>query len=198
MYVRRRTYRDKRTGERKVCANHTVYFRDHRDVKRELTGFADRRATEELGRRVERLAEFRAAGCGLDRELARWLESVPDRVKERLVAWGVLEPSRAAATKPLAQHLADWKAALQAKGVTDDHRRLVTARARKILAGCSFRLYYDISASCVQRYLAQLREDTETRCGVSIQTANFYLQAIKQFCRWMVREDRDAVVGRLH
>lgn len=198
MYVRRRTYRDKHTGERKVCAIHTVYFRDHRDVKRELTGFADQRATEELGRRVERLAEFQAAGCGPDLELARWLGTLPDRIKDRLVAWGLLEPTRVAATRPLSQHLADWKAALLAKGNTEAHARLVAARAGNVVKGCGFRLHADIAPGRVQQYLMQLREDTRKKRGVSIQTANFYLQAVKQFCRWMVRERRatdDPLVG---
>ncbi len=78
---------------------------------------------------MERLAELRAAGCGPDLELARWLEALPDRVKERLVAWGLLEPARVAATRPLSQHLADWTAALLAKGNTEAHAALVAARA---------------------------------------------------------------------
>ena len=190
MHVRRRSYRDKRTGQRKTCANHTVYFRDHNEIKRELTGFANGRATQELGRRVERFVECRAAGCGPDLKLVRWLEAIPNRIKERLVAWGLLESTRMAATRPLRQHLADWKAALLAKGVTAEHPQLVTTRAGKVLAGSGFKFYRDISAGRVQQYLVQLREDTERNRGASIQTANFYLQAAKQFCRWMVRERR--------
>ena len=44
----------------------------------------------------------------------------------------------------------------------------------------------DISASCVQQYLADLR----TAGNISAQTFNFYLQAVKQFCRWMVKDRR--------
>jgi site-specific recombinase XerC len=39
------------------------------------------------------------------------------------------------------------------------------------------------------------RETAEALCdrltrGASVQTMNFYLQAIKQFCRWMVKDRR--------
>ena len=54
----------------------------------------------------------------------------------------------------------------------------------------------DIEAGRVARYLEQLRTDEydedgkRTRRGIAAQTSNFHLAAVKQFCRWMVREKR--------
>jgi site-specific recombinase XerC len=48
-------------------------------------------------------------------------------------------------------------------------------------------MWTDISASKVQRYLAELRKREN---GISAQTYNYYLQSIKQFCRWMVQDSR--------
>lgn len=57
----------------------------------------------------------------------------------------------------------------------------------RVCSGCKFTFYGDISASKVQRHLAEKRNGGN---GLSHQTSNFYLQAIKQFCRWMVRDGR--------
>ncbi len=53
-----------------------------------------------------------------------------------------------------------------------------------------FRFYGDIRASRVMEYLIELWADKEGKRGISAQTFNFYLQAVKQFCRWMVKDPR--------
>jgi site-specific recombinase XerC len=47
----------------------------------------------------------------------------------------------------------------------------------------------------LQIFLAELRSNKadkkgNTERGISAQAFNFYLQALKQFCRWMVRDGR--------
>ncbi len=82
---------------------------------------------------------------------------------------------------------------------TDRHVELVTNRAKRVLDGCGFRFYSDITASKVMNYLHEMRADTKDQRGISAQTFNFYLQAIKQFCRWMVKDRRttESPVARL-
>ena len=53
------------------------------------------------------------------------------------------------------------------------------------MKGCNWTMIRDISASGTQRYLADLRTG-----GLSVQTSNHYLRAIKQFSRWLVRDRR--------
>src|SRR5262249_1678172 len=97
---------------------------------------------------------------------------------------------RVAVAKPLAEHLTDFAAALVAKGNTARHVELVTGRARRVFAGCGFRFHGDISASKVMEFMHGLRADAHDKGGISSQTFNFHLQAVKQFCRWMVRDRR--------
>lgn len=87
--------------------------------------------------------------------------------------------------RPLTEHVDDFHEALAAKGTTEKHADLVTGRVRRALEGCRFTFWPDLSASKAQAYVAELRNG-----GVSVQTCNFYLQAIKQFCRWMERDGR--------
>ncbi len=89
--------------------------------------------------------------------------------------------------RPLAEHLADFRKNLSDKGNTPQHVNLVHNRVKAIVKSCGFTYIDDISASRVQSYLAERR-----RAGLSIQTSNFYLQAMKQFCRWLISDRRTA------
>ena len=190
MSVRRVSYTDRNTGEKRLSEKFYAVFQDHAQVKRRLPGFTDRKATAEAERKVRKLVELRAAGETLTPELARFVETMPPDMRERLASWGILDKTRVAAGKSLSDHLDDWKKALVAKGNGEEYIDLVTARARAVLEGCGFKFWGEVCAERVQTYLADLREDQKDAKGISPQTSNFYLQAVKQFCKWMVRARR--------
>jgi len=88
-----------------------------------------------------------------------------------------------------------FRQALAAKAATPAHVDLVAGRARRVIEGCGFTFWTDISASKVASFLAGLRADVADakgrgKRGLSAQTSNYYLRAIRQFCRWMVRDGR--------
>ncbi len=107
----------------------------------------------------------------------------PPKLLTRFVKIGLLDRSRAAAGKALAEHLQDFRQSMLAKGTTDRQARLVTGRAAKIIGALAFHVWSDIRADRVERYLADRRSSDKR---FSVQTSNFYLQAMKGFCRWMV------------
>jgi len=153
---------------------------DHNHQRRERsTRTTDKRA-------AERLLQHWTTGATLRRE------GVVDAGAERLA-----EQTR----RPIQDHLAEFETALAAKGGTARHVELVVTRARRVMQGCKIATWTDVSGSAVMEYLSGLREDrerpaaggqTEVKRGISAQTFNFYLQAVKQFCRWMVRDRRAA------
>ena len=184
MRVFRATYKD-RNDKQREAAKWYVEFRDHFDRVRRLPAFTDKKQSEELGRKIEKLVACRANRESLDAAMGRWLESVPARIRNKLAEIGLLEGQTVAAGKLLVEHVDDFQAVLLAKGDVPKHARSVANKARRIIRGCGFQFWSDLSASKVQRFVADLREK-----GLSIQTSNFYLQAIKQFCKWMVRDGR--------
>jgi len=186
MRVFRTTYKT-RDGKRKEAAKWYLEFRDHSETIRRLPAFTDKKQSEELGRKLEKLVACRGNGESPDAALGKWLESMPSRIRRKLADIGLLDSRNVAAGKPLLDHLDDFQDSLRAKGGTAKHARQVANRARRIVKECGFRFWNDLSASKVQRYLAECREGIES---LSIQTSNFYLKAIKQFCRWMVRDRR--------
>jgi len=151
-------YRRKKGG----CYYITYQVRPGR--RKTVTGCKDRAATEALARKLEADAMLRREG-------------VIDTKAERYAA---------AETKPLMEHLAEYHAALLAKGVTRVHANLVRTRAAKVIGLCGARRLSDLVPSSVQAVIGSLRDDE----GFSLQTCNHYLRAIKQFSRWLWRDGR--------
>ena len=180
-----------RDGSSRPTTKWYVEFRDHNDVLRRLSAFTSRSASDEFARNLTKLISYHSASGGQsDPSLTRWLTELPQRSLAKLVEIGLVDRERVAVSKPLSDHLDDFIKSLEAKGCTDRHVALVTNRAKRVLDGCGFRFFSDITASKVMNYLHELRADTKDQRGISAQTFNFYLQAIKQFCRWMVKDRR--------
>ena len=100
---------------------------------------------------------------------------------------GLLSPFEEHAQRPLLEHLAEFEQSLIDADNTEAHCKLVAARARKVIENTGFRFIRDISASKVQRCLADLKKAGKKK---SQQTINHYLGAIKQFTRWLIRDRR--------
>ncbi len=100
---------------------------------------------------------------------------------------GIVDKYKEHRKRPLAEHAEDFRASLINKGTTEKQAQQVYNRTTAILEACKFVFMADIQATKIQRYLAQRRQ-----AGLGIRSSNFYLQAIKQFCRWMVADSRTA------
>ena len=184
MRVFRSSYKS-RDGQTKKTSRWYIETRDHREIVRRFVGFVDKRQTEALGRQIQKLIDTKVSGEQPSIDLTRWLENIPMKMRDRFVKIGLLDRSRAAAGKPLSEHLEDFKAHLEAKGNTSDHVKKTVSRIKRIMKGAGFRTWSDLTANKVQRYLHKQRQ-----AGLGAQTFNYYLQAMKQFCTWMVHERR--------
>ena len=140
--------------------------------RKTLKGCKDKAATEALARKLEADAMLRREGV---------IDARADRYA-------------AAEAKPLNEHVADLAAALKAKGVTALQAGTVKARVTHILGLCKAERISQISPSGVQNALGTIREvgaSAKSRNkGLSLQTCNHYLRAVKQFTRWLWRDGR--------
>lgn len=185
-------WKDPKTGKARSARTHVIEFVDHTETRRKVMGFRDKRQTQALGRQIERLVSVRVSGEPPDAAMTRWLEGLPPKLLGRLAEFGILDSRRLAASRPLTQHVNDWRRSLLAKDRTKRHADLVSGRVKRLFEECGFRSWPDIAPSRVQQVLADLRRGSKDKRGISNQTSNFYLQAAKQFARWMVRERRAA------
>ena len=179
--------RDKTTGKRVCYQRWYVEFRDHLDIKRRLRGFTDKRQTEEFGRKIEKLVTCRANGEPLDKSQRVWIDTLAPKSRDKLAEIGIVPSEVVALSHTLGKHVDDFQSSLVTKGTSEKQAQLVSNRVRRLVKACKFRVYSDIDADKISEYLSDQR-DTNPRFG--IQTSNFYMQAIKQFCRWMVRKRR--------
>lgn len=190
MRVFKTTYKD-RKGRTKKAARWYVEFRDQLDTVRRLPAFESKAASEEMGRNLDKLVAFhKSSGGQTDPALTRFLTGLEARTRDSLVKIGLLAPNRIAVAQPLAEHLTDFAAALNAKGNSAFHVDVVVGRARRVFDICGFRFFGEISASKVMEHLHEMRADTDKKRGMSAQTFNHTLQACKQFCRWAVKDRR--------
>ena len=186
MRVFRTSYKDK-DGQKRICKNWYIELKDHLQTVRRFPAFTDKAASEALGRQIERLVNYRVAGEQPDAALSRWLGQIPARMHQRFADIGLLDAERASGGKPLAEHLADFRMSLQAKGNTPAYVELIISRISKVFKGCGFIYWTDINANRVQRYLAGLHNNGN---GISAQTFNHYLTNLKVFSNWMVQNRR--------
>ncbi len=141
------------------------------------------RWTDHAGRRREvstGTTDKAAAGQILARNLS----------DESLRRRGILPPDAEAkakqAARPLADHLADYDRVLQAKGVTEKHRKQTIGYLASMISALGITTSRDLNASRVYEHIAARRER-----GASAKTRNMTLRAAKQFSAWM------AATGRL-
>ena len=151
-----------------------AWYVDYRDVASDtvktVKGYTDRKATEQRAAELERTSERTAVG-------------LIDRFAEHR-------------KRPLTEHVHDFHRALLAKECTEKQADLLMSRCLRVLDECRFRFWPEISASSVQASIAELKirrkgkTSNDPTLPVSVQTKNFYLAALKQFCRWIVRDGR--------
>ncbi len=136
---------------------------------RQLTkkGYRDKRATEALAHELEKRAQR--------------------------VDGGFADALDAHAARPLAEHAEDFRRALTAKGNRPAYVDMVLSRLTAVLDGCRFVRMADVQSSAVLDFAADLRRDKPDAEGVSLKTANDYMDAAKGFTRWLWRDRRTPV-----
>lgn len=209
MRLYRDSYKDRETGARRKARKWTVEFTFRGEVRR-VVGFTDRVASEQLGRRLERLAALREAGDAPDVALSKWIEGLGSKLSEHLQALGLLDQRRMAGARALYRPdanaprgesgtlLDDFETGLRTRERSEKHVGLLVARLRRTFDGTGARAWSDLSPTSIDAFLARERE-----AGASAQTVNHYVAALRQFCRFVVAhawatEDPSRLVGKLN
>ncbi len=170
-------------GKRKLTGKWNVQFTDVSGIVRRLPGFTDKRATEELERGILRLASAKASGMAPDPEMLRFIEGLPETIRDRLTDWGILDVRRSAMGKPLADLIAAWAKHMEARQFSKQHRKESVARVQRIFSGCRFLRVTDVDASKVENWLADHRRDD----NMSARTSNSHLASAKAFFSYLIK-----------
>lgn len=174
-----------RVFKRAGCKTYHIEFFDVMGHNRRVIGYTDKDASEEMGRMLDRAVAMRQAGGLLSMEMLKWLEMLPPRIRNGLAKWNVIDPQRAAAGRPLKEHVDDWAAMLEAKGDNPRYIQNVHSHVIRIANGCNWRNLSDVTAISAQKWLAEKR-----KAGTSVATSNGYIRSLKGFLNWLVSERR--------
>ncbi len=135
-----------------------------------------------FARKVRELDDLRAVGESPRGDLARWVDSLTDDVRAKLIDWSILDQRASLVTMPLTEHLDDWYQSILNDGRTKAHADLLKTRVSRLITAGRFVRFAHITELEVQTYLSGLTCSTQTR--------NHTVRAIKQFAGWMVRHGR--------
>jgi integrase len=191
------TYRNK-DGEVKKTSKWYLDFRDHLNRRHYLAGFRDKKVTWDLAGQIESLISYRVSGQSLPPELQRWLENVPDAMKNKFVKWSLVDAQRIEGGKLLTAHLNDWKKSIIATGSTEKQADQQYTRASRVFTESRFLFWKNIKASKLLITIESLQKLQRTKNGVykntekptSPRTKHHHLGACKQFARWMMADRR--------
>lgn len=176
MRVFRATYKDKNGKKRRSGAWYVEIRIDGQ--KRRFPGFTDKRATEELGRRVERLAAIRASGGVIGADTQTWIENLPARTRDYMLKTGLLDAAADAAARPLMAHVDGFKEYLiHEQHDTEAHTATTVSRIKKVLTGCDAAFVSDLTTAAVAAWIGKQKLNAGGR--------NHYVAAIKSFSRWL-------------
>ncbi|MBE7462975.1 MAG: site-specific integrase [Planctomycetes bacterium] len=185
MRIYKNSYKD-RFGQTRPSSKWYGEFRDHTEQLRRLPLLTDKAASDEAGRKIDRLVALKLSGVSPDADLSRWLLSGPQKVVDMLAKWGVVDQARLAGTKTMVQHLADFEQDLATGGNTSKHATVVFARVKRILEGCGFRSLGDIQRDAIKAFLNSLRKEG----SFGAKTYGYYVRELKAFGKWLVRSGR--------
>jgi integrase len=141
-----------------------IGFSDENGVRRTVKGFTDKGHTERLAAKLEHEVMLRRRGL-IDPEM---------------------ESFAAKRRRPLSEHLKAFEKSLGTN--TGKHVKLVMSRVRRVVEGIAADTLGDLTTERVEEFLRELAG--KERLGN--RTYNHYVQAIDEFCRWLVQKKRIA------
>jgi len=165
---RKRRERLNDTGDKIIVqsGSYLIDYWDENGKKQTVnSGTSDRDAAQQLAGHLETEAMKRRTGQ-IDPTLERFAKQ---------------------AQRPIAEHIADFRASLEAKENTSKHVELTEQRVRFIVNECGATHIKHLTPSAVQQAIKGIRD-----AGRSLETCNSYLRAIKSFSRWLWRDKRTA------
>jgi site-specific recombinase XerD len=152
-------------GKRKRC--YYIGYKDEFGNQRTKKGFTDRKATQELGDKLEREAKLRREGL---------VDPAAEKIRDQRLA-------------PVEGHLEAYEKDLTGKKNTLKHVKLTMSRVRVVVDGCEFQSLGDIKEDAVQDFLYDLQVEDD----LGNRTYNHYVQAFDAFCNWCVKKHRMAI-----
>jgi hypothetical protein len=158
-----------------------IKIHDGRTLK--FAGDRDRQQAKRIGMKIECLVRAKTNGEGAPVELAAWIDNMPESLATRLTAVGLLDRRRIEQVRPIQDHIDQFKTELSQRGKsTIKYIKSRQLMVRRICDEIGAKFFTDLTVQRVQQAIYDLKSSEKTR--------SHYIDAIKDFCKWMVRAER--------
>jgi integrase len=150
------------------------------------SGTRDKKTAQDIANKIQSIIDHVRSQEPLTGPMLQFLSNNP-KIADKLTGYEILDEKNITSLKSLQQHIEDFCDSLEQTDVSDGRVEAVRNKLERIINNCGFKSWGDIKAGAVQNYLGKLRNNGK---GISHRTHNAYLQVIKQFCIWMVKNRR--------
>jgi integrase/recombinase XerD len=137
------------------------------------------------GRYRDSLGRDRRIPLSADKRAAQAMLTELVQKVERAKA-GLVDPIDEEMQRPIKDQIADFEQHKKSKNNTPRYVYELVTKVKRAAKTLKWRKAADITGHGVEGFLADLREKE----GLSVQTSNHYLKALKGFTRWLVRNER--------
>ena len=150
--------------------------------------FESKELSKKLGENIQELIDYATMNKPCPKLIEKIQNDADMKLQDRLIELDLLPTKEEKVENPLLDYLPDFQKSIYDESKRDIRKKLNTkddmvkitcARVRKLIKGCGFVYWTDVTVDEINSYI-ESRPD-----GMSQQTAHFYIQAIKRFAKWM-------------
>lgn len=132
------------------------------------------------GKRVRKRCRIWYAQLRVDGKVKRVSLKTTNKSAAQLKLADLVRQGSVPTVRPLADHLADWRAAMVARGVSAPQIRLQLFRVNRIAAACHWVRLDQLDSGAAEIAMRQLQLD-----GLAAKTRNDYADGLRAFGRWL-------------
>lgn len=177
-------YRDKK-GRKKQVAKWWIEFKDPNGIVQRWGLSTTNQDVADITRsQLNSLNEWAKKGLSVSDDLVKWVRLQEPKLREKIYDAGLLPVGQTNLTKPLLEHLEDYRNALLINS-EDRYVRQTITRIRKIIDGCGFKFWADIEGTKINEYISSRCEKDTGR-----HTGQIYIRSFRQFANWLKKQKR--------
>ena len=163
--------------------NYAGRYKDYYGVRRTVTLCQEKEASQAVLNELVKNIDLLKAGRAIP-PLSEISPIIRDKVQEALRDSGQETKSDQLSRKPLKALYRMYLEHLEASGTTEKHRKEVKRCLNVITTECGFQFLKDICQPPVKEFI-----NKKKGCGLSDRTVNVYVDKLRYFCRWAVKNN---------
>jgi len=164
-------------------------FMDFKGILRRLPLDEDQKIANKYAGQIDDLNSLRGSNKVMPPELAKFVDTMPPAMRDRLVSFEILDAGEVYAAKLLSEHIDAWEAAMRADGNAEGSIKPVISRVRRIVAACGLATWKDLNAPGVAGRIKTWIADMRAKKEINGSTFNKYIGDIRALCKWMADEN---------